>query len=734
MAVLGGLGSALRRSAALLAIVLVFSGAFGGAALRAWQLTSGEIGALARSQSIVDVRITLNGTARLLDAKGPSRPGMWMSGATVVALATETGELSMAVPIEVSAVGEPLAAWTSLAPGTTVSTVGRLRSSAADSGVAAQLRIRSPPREVVPPGPVDAAVARVRAGLREACAELPADARALVPALVVGDTASVDEATADAFKATGLTHLTAVSGANLVLLLAFVRGLAVALGLRGRWVTVVLVVTVACFVALCMSEPSVVRAAAMGLVGLAALGAAGRGRQGLRSLAVAVWFLVLWDPWLARSVGFALSVTASAGLLLWAGRWAEAMARWAPRWLAEAVTVPLAAQLATQPIVTAISGQVSLVGILANAAASPLVGPATVCGFAAAGLAQVWLPLGALAAWPAGWCALALCWIARAGALLPGAVLRWPTGWQGVVVVAVACAGIVALTRGVLTRPWVVLAIAIAVIGALARVPVAPGWPPAAWSVLSCDVGQGDATLIRAGPGTAVLVDAGPDPAALRACLAQSGIFQVPLVVLTHLHADHVSGLPAVQGMGVQRIATSTVSSPASGDAIVDGLESTGVPHARVGAGATWLVGEARVEVLSAAPLAAAVAADEDSAAENDASLVLRATVDGVTVLLCGDVEEAGQAAAKAAGPSLDADVLLVPHHGSGHQDPSFLAMSTPAVAVISVGADNDYGHPTAKTLQAAGSLTASLFRTDEDGHVAVGRAADGSLLVTTQR
>ena len=111
-----------------------------------------------------------------------------------------------------------------------------------------------------------------------------------------------------------------MSGANLTLLLGFLRVLAVGMGVRGRWLTGLLVAGVAGFVVLCLGEPSVLRAAAMGLVGLAALGRAGRGRQGLRLLGVAMLAVVLVEPPMARSLGFALSVLATFGLLRWAGR------------------------------------------------------------------------------------------------------------------------------------------------------------------------------------------------------------------------------------------------------------------------------------------------------------------------------------------------------------------------------------------------------------------------------
>ena len=151
---------------------------------------------------------------------------------------------------------------------------------------------------------------RKQAGLR---AFVPACPRALVPALVLGDTSGVDDDLAEQFRRTGLTHLTAVSGANLTLLLVFLRVVAVRIGVRGRWLTGVLLAGVAAFVAVCLGEPSVVRAAAMGVVGMAALGRGSRPGRGVRYLATAVLGVVLVDPWLSRSVGFWLSALAAIG-------------------------------------------------------------------------------------------------------------------------------------------------------------------------------------------------------------------------------------------------------------------------------------------------------------------------------------------------------------------------------------------------------------------------------------
>ena len=226
--------------------------------------------------------------------------------------------------------------------------------------------------------------------------DVPPSSGRWCPALVDGDDGGLDPGLADDFRATGLTHLLAVSGTNLTLLVGFLLVLARWCGVRGRWLYVVGAAGIAGFVLLARTEPSVLRAAVMGAVGLLALGSDGR-QRGSRALGVALVALLLVDPGLATSVGFALSVLATGGILLLAPPWRDALARWLPRWVAEAVAVPAAAQLACTPLVAAISGQVSLVAVAANLVVAPVVGPATVLGLSGRAVGLLWAPLGRLA-------------------------------------------------------------------------------------------------------------------------------------------------------------------------------------------------------------------------------------------------------------------------------------------------------------------------------------------------
>ncbi len=244
--------------------------------------------------------------------------------------------------------------WQRVAIGERVRFTGRLGPSD-DRDVAALVTPRGPPEVLGRAGTGWRATEALRAAIRDSVAHRPAAQRALVPALVDGDDAAMPEELTQDFRTTGLTHLTAVSGTNLTLVVGFLLVVARWVGVRGRWLGLVGLAGIVGFVLLARTEPSVLRAAAMGTVALVGLGRGGWHR-GVRGLGVAVVGLLLLDPGLGRTAGFALSVLATAGILLVAPAWRDALARWLPRWLAEAVAVPAAAQLACTPLVARISG------------------------------------------------------------------------------------------------------------------------------------------------------------------------------------------------------------------------------------------------------------------------------------------------------------------------------------------------------------------------------------------
>ncbi len=607
--------------------------------------------------------------------------------------------------------------WLGLLPGQQVALSGRLGPARSGGPVTAVVTVRGPPETLGAPPLVQRAAGELRAGLRRAAAVLPPDEQGLLPGLVVGDTSRMPDELVEEFRTAGLTHLTAVSGANLAVVISFVLLAGRWAGLRGRWLPAVAAVAMLGFVVLARPQPSVLRAAVMGAVGLLAMGS-GRRRRSLAALGAAVLGLLLADPWLARSYGFALSVVATGGLVLLAPGWARAWtARGMPRPLAEALAVPAAAQLVCAPVLVLLSGRVSLVAVLANLLAGPAVAPATVLGVLTTVVAPVSDRAAELLATGAGAPVWWLVQVADRASAAPGASVPWPASVAGAVGLVVASILVVAAARALATRgPLPATGVAVVLVVALVVPASSPGWPPDGWVLAACDVGQGDALVLAVTAGTAVVVDAGPDPPAVDRCLQRLGVRRVPLLLLTHLHADHVEGLPGVlRGRRVGEVAVGSYDEPADELARVRSwARAAGVPLTRISAGDRMSVGPVSWQVLWPARVI-----DEDSV-PNNASVVLLVRSHGLRILLTGDIEPPAQRALLGQEHLPVVDVLKVAHHGSAYQEPRLLSLLRPRVALVSVGAGNDYGHPAPSTLRALRRSGALVGRTDTDGTLAV--------------
>lgn len=619
----------------------------------------------------------------------------------------------------------PAEDWAGLLPGQGLSASASLAPARPGDMTVAVGYVRGPPERVGPAPGWQRSAQVVRSALREVSGVLADDEAGLLPGLVVGDTGGQSARVEEEFLDAGLSHLTAVSGTNVAIVCGAVLLLARALRFGPRASAAAAGAALAGFVVLVGYEPSVLRAAVMGALGLAAL-VLGRRRSVVPALSVAVGGLVLADPAMATSMGFALSVVATGGLIFLAPRWARALAaRRVPPGAAEALAVPVAAFVATAPVIAGMAGEVSLVSVAANLLAAPVVAPVTVLGVVAAALA-VPVPGAAevlvhLAGPGVSWLVI----VASEAAAVPGAVMSWPAGWWGGIAAAGIAAGAVAALRYRKAR----VAVAVVVTGALVATAaprfVLTGWPPAAWSVVACDVGQGDGIVLATGErGRAVVVDVGPDPRAMDGCLDRLNIERVPLLVLSHFHADHVGGLRGLlEERGVGAIAVGQGRSPAwAWREVSAAARRHAVPLVELAVGRQMRWDGLTLDVLGPhyTPGDARAGESEDGTVVNDSSVVLRASTDAGRVLLSGDIELNAQSDLLARDVDLRAEVLKVPHHGSRYTSSEFLTAVRPRVALVSVGADNDYGHPNESVLRALKTSGALIARTDRGGDLAV--------------
>ncbi len=556
---------------------------------------------------------------------------------------------------------------------------------------------------------------------------LPPAAAGLLRGMVLGQDDALPEATRDAFRAAGLSHLVAASGTNVVLLaaLAMAVGTACGLGLTGRlWLVLGLI---ALYVPLAGAGASIQRAGIMGAAAVAA-GLVGRPASRWYALGLAAVATLLLDPRAAGDPGWQLSFVAVLSLLLVAPRWREALVRiGAPRALADVLAMTAAATVATAPVVALHFGQASLVGVPANLLAAPAVAPVMWCGVVAAAVGQLLAlggPVGAVAAglvdgldalagFPLGW----LLWVGTRAAAAPGAVLETgPVLVAATGVVVLLVAGSRRVRRGVPVAAVVGSALWIG----LAPAAAAPPGAPEGFRMTLLDVGQGDATLLQDGERS-ILVDAGLPDAGIVAALRRAGIERLDLLVVTHADADHAGGAAAVVAavpVGLVLDGRDGVAT-AAGAALDLAMRQRGVRALQGHAGQELRVGAVRLRVLWPRAEPAALHAGADP---NDRAIVLEAEARGARMLLAADAESEVLL-------RLDlepADVLKVPHHGSADPGlPAVLARVLPRVAAIEVGARNTYGHPTPSTLAALSGVP-TVLRTDRDGTVRMDLRPDG--------
>lgn len=580
----------------------------------------------------------------------------------------------------------------------------------------------------------------VRERFVEIAGELPGPGAMLVPGLAVGDESLVDPDLDAAMKASSLSHLTAVSGSNIAIIVAALIGIGRVFGWSRAVRAAAASAGLACFVLLVTPQGSVIRASAMALI-VIALDALARPIAGVPVLSLAVVVLLAADPWLSHDYGFALSTAATVGLLLGTGPLARWLERWLPPPIALLIAVPLVAQVACQPILLMLEPSLPLYGVVANLLAVPAAPLATVVGLIACLVGLLLPPVGVALAWvawlPAQWIGL----IAETVTVLPAAAVPWLGGGLGALAWIVFCIAVVILLRRGYGVRWrllqrgtaVVLTVALLAVVAFSvgRLVVRLRDLPADWRLVACDIGQGDALLLRAGAAT-VLVDTGDDPDALAACFDDFGVERIDVLLVSHFDADHVGAA------GEIAVPVGEVWLPdteeARAESLTARLQAGGIPVRFVGAGDVLALGDVVVTALGPARGEGGVPSTLEG---NDSSLAVRVdpaarcAASCLRILFLGDLGEQAQA-----GLDLElvqADVVKMSHHGSSDQLAELYQRSGARLALISLGADNGYGHPTAAALDLLREAGIPWLRTDESGAIAV-FTVDGELSAWTQR
>jgi competence protein ComEC len=529
-------------------------------------------------------------------------------------------------------------------------------------------------------------------------------ASALLASMLFGVPASGNALVAlEDARTAGVAWAVTASGLHLAALVLAAGRLAGVFGAgrRGRALVTVAVlasVTLAAGLRLALVRATVAAAASA----LARL--AGRRRDATAALGAAVLLLVVPDPAAAFDVGLLLGALALTAIALYGTLAQEWLRPVAGRNAGSAIGSSLAAQWGVAPLSATLFGGVALLGPLVLVATAPLAGGAACVGMAGALVLPIWSGAGeALLSWGAGIAAAASAlwaWVAR----MPGAFVASdavPLSVWMAWAVGSAClwAGWPEPRRAARVR------IGVAFVAVLCAVAMWAGAGAGAARIEVLDVGQGEAVLVRDG-SHALLVDTGPDPVALRRALARAGVRALEGVVLTHAHDDHTAGLPGLAGVA----RPAWIAVPDVQDDAVDALATACTRRAdkvlRLRRDMVWTVGRARIRVLWPR-------GGERMLDANDTSVVLLVEMGGGRALLLGDAEERAQRGVLDAWPTR-VDMVKVAHHGSPNGNvPAALAVWAPARALISVGAGNRFGHPSATALATLAGVGARVERTD---------------------
>ncbi|MDD5447550.1 MAG: DNA internalization-related competence protein ComEC/Rec2 [Actinomycetota bacterium] len=721
-------GKSLSRLATILTLVF-FSGFF-SMSLEAKAVETGLLPSLARNRSMVEIEGKVKSP--------PSPSGDFQSFFLEVERCSATGKtyaLHQVAQVSIESVNLPK--W--IYAGSRVKLSGRLfpeeqRGWLFERG--ASTRIRCYPEDIELAGPPDFFASRVERTREKLLSiyhkALRGEILGLVLGVTLGETGELDAKARWHLDSCGISHIVCVSGLHVGAAAGMVVFLLSLLGVGKKFRFIAAAAAAALVMALSGFRPAAVRSFLMFAMAFGG-DVLGRKYQPLSGLSLAGVLILGFNPRALFDPGFQLSFAATLGIVLAIGKKSLTEKR-------GVFLVCAGAQLGVIPLLLAKGGMVPVTSIIANFLVVPLVGPLFFSSWALA--ASAGFGLGAtkfVAAFPTA-ISRYIFGVSSRLSRVPQAGLR--EGLLGGFALFFYLLGLFLLVRGAgkkgKLRPLISFSLAIFLIF-FNQSPLFRG--KASSRMIVFDVGQGDSILLMGKEGSTVLIDGGPEGGKITKKLQERGVSKIDLMVLTHPHKDHLFGLmeviaefpvgallePSINKEGIEEM---TPSEKANYEDLLDKAHDEGIKRIVAEEGMELGVSnEIELQVLYAP------ASLEDVPDElNDTSIVILARIGEMEAILTGDIENEAQEMLFGSCPEIDCDVLKMPHQGARDAtNPDLLDFLTPEIAVIPVGEDNPYGHPSQFCLNELASRRIEIFRTDEDGDIELGRK-DGKIVVSTQK
>ena len=524
----------------------------------------------------------------------------------------------------------------------------------------------------------------------------------LLPGLILGDTRNQSKKLKSDMQISGLTHLTAVSGGNIAILLLAILWVSKKMHLKLRTLFIINLIFLIQFIFLVRAEPSVIRAGLMGLVTLLAV-LRGTRRHGINALSIAICISLLLDPFLSNSWGFCLSVFATGGLLILTNpiiNFAFSKFPYLNEKFIAAIAVALSAQISTLGLVVGFTGQISIWSVIANLLVAPVIPFITVLGYLALVIVNLNLEISSIINFISGFFTNWIIIIAHFFASQNLNQIQIQKGF--ISFLSVNLIMIIIYFYLIKSKTYFFLKIcgsitlvsfmSLFIIGKFFKV---SDWPISNAQFVMCDVGQGDGLVVKDSKNNVIVVDVGPDGNLMTNCLKKLKVSKIDVLILTHFHIDHVNGLEEIySNFPINHVYTTWVNEPEEESLQVQNILGKNRIKFLI-SGGSFKIGDISIKCLW--PMRKKMLIESIA---NNSSVVVIASIGNASALLTGDVEPPAQKEIRTKWINPNVDLIKIPHHGSKFQDQLFPKWSGARLALISVGDKNTYGHPSKETIK----------------------------------